>query len=55
MASMEAQTKLPRSYKLTEECLRLMALLAAKLGVNKSAVIELAVRDYARSQGVVVK
>lgn len=53
MASMETQTKLPRSYKLTEECLRLMAALAAKLGINQSAVIEMAVREYARAQGAV--
>lgn len=42
----------PTSARLSTEALRLMDKLASKLGISRTAVLELAIREYARLQGV---
>jgi len=42
------------SFALTRECLDLLAALATRFGIAKSAVLEVAVREYARREGVVL-
>lgn len=44
--------KLKTSYGLTEECKRLLKALADKLGVNRTAIIEMAVREKAHREDV---
>jgi predicted transcriptional regulator len=44
--------KKPTSIRLSEEARRLRALLAKKLGVSQSAVLELAIRELARREGI---
>ena len=46
------ETKRPTSVRLTEEAKRLLAALAKKLGVSQAAVLEIAVREKARREGV---
>ncbi len=41
-----------RTVSLSPEAVRLLWELARRLGVSQSGVLELAIRDYARSQGV---
>jgi predicted transcriptional regulator len=41
-----------RSIRLTDEARRLLALLADKLGLNHTAIIELAIRALAEREGV---
>jgi predicted DNA-binding protein len=36
------------SFRLSDEALRLIALLTAHLGLSQASVVELAVRDLAR-------
>ncbi len=43
------------SFTLTPEGLRLLAELSERLGVSQSAVLELAIREYAHSRGVRAK
>lgn len=38
--------------RLSEEAKRLLALLAQKLSISQAAVMELAVRDYAKQEGM---
>lgn len=45
-------TKLHSTYRLSEEAKRLMQLLAQKLGVNQTTVLEIAVRKLAEAEGV---
>lgn len=40
------------SMRLSEEARRLLDDLARRQGITRSAVMELAIREYARSQGV---
>lgn len=40
------------SYRLSKEALRIIALLSEKLSINKTAVLEVAIRDMARHRGV---
>jgi hypothetical protein len=42
--------KNPTSFRLSEECLRLVAALSETLGINQTAVIEQAVRKFARAE-----
>jgi predicted transcriptional regulator len=42
----------PTSYRLSEEARRLLALVAKKLHVSQSGIIELAIRAYAQKKGV---
>jgi hypothetical protein len=44
--------KHPTSFRLSEECLRLIKLLAGQLGVAETAVVELAVRRMAKSESI---
>ena len=44
--------KCPTSIRISEEAKRLLAALAAKLGVSRMAVIEIAVRKMAEAEGV---
>ena len=46
------ETKELTSMRLTPEAKRLITLIAAKLGVTKSTVLELAIREKARREGV---
>jgi hypothetical protein len=50
MVSME--TKSPTSHRLTKECKRLIAALAVKMGVNHTAILELAIRLMAKHEKV---
>ncbi len=43
------------SMRLSEEARRLLDELARRQGITRSAVMELAIREYARSQGVRVR
>ena len=43
-------TKLPTSYRLSPEALRLIAKLAKHLGLSQAAVLEQAVRQLARKE-----
>jgi hypothetical protein len=42
--------KNPTSFRLSDECLRLIARLSETLGINQTAVIEQAVRKLARAE-----
>ena len=44
--------KTQTSIRLTQEAKRLRELLSAKLGVSLTAVIELAIREFAKREGV---
>jgi hypothetical protein len=44
--------KSPRSYRLSEEALRLMALMSERHGVGLTGVLELAVRALAERDGL---
>ena len=46
------KTKPPTSHRLSDEARRLLAVLAEKLGVSQTAVIELAIREKARRERV---
>jgi biotin operon repressor len=43
------------SYALTEDCRKLLTELARKLGLSRTAIIELAVRRLAQAEGVHVE
>lgn len=43
--------KEPISFRLTPEAKTLIAVLARRLGVPQSAVLEMAVREFAAKQG----
>ncbi len=49
--SMDKKTR-PTSIRLSEEGKQLRKLLAKKLGLSESAVVELAIRKLAESEGV---
>jgi len=42
----------PRTFRISAEGLRLLAALSAHLGVSQNAVIELAIRDKAKAEGI---
>jgi hypothetical protein len=44
--------KTKSTYGFTDECRELLVLLAHKLGVTRTAVIEIAVREKAQKEGV---
>lgn len=50
-----AKPKYATSLRLSPDAKRLLEELARSLGVTKSAVLELAIREYARSQGMVLR
>ena len=41
-----------RSIALSQEALRLLALLAGKLAISKSAVLEIVIREQAKSEDI---
>lgn len=44
--------KQPVNVTLSEEALSLCSKLVARLGVSRSSVIEMSVRDYAEARGI---
>jgi predicted DNA-binding protein len=44
--------KHPTSFRLSEEALRLLALLSDNLGVSQGAVVELTIREAAKKKGI---
>ena len=46
------KTKPPTSHRLSDEARRLLAVLAEKLGVSQTSVIELAIREKAKRERV---
>lgn len=44
--------KILTSIRLTPQAKRLIELTAQKMGITQSAVIEVAIREYAKKQGV---
>lgn len=55
MADNIASNKTRTSLSITNECHRLMNEISAKEGLSRNAVVERAVRMYARSMGISVK
>lgn len=49
------QKKHPTSMRLTATAEKLIAKLSEKLGVSKSAVLELAIRNLAQQQGITIE
>lgn len=45
-------TRKPISFRLSEEGKRLLELLAADTGVSQTSVVEMALRDLAKTRGV---
>jgi predicted transcriptional regulator len=46
------RTKQATSIRLTPEAKRLLAMLAEKLGLSQAAILELAIREKAKREGV---
>jgi predicted transcriptional regulator len=46
------ETKPSTSYRLSKECKRLIMALAAKMGVNQTSILELAIRAMAKQEKV---
>jgi predicted transcriptional regulator len=44
--------KQPTSFRVSEEALRLLRLLAELKGVSQAAIIEMAIRDMARKENL---
>ncbi len=44
--------KILTTIRFTEEAIRLRKLISEKLGVNMSAVLELAIRELAKREGI---
>ena len=42
----------PVSYRLSTEALRLLCLLSTALGLSRTSVIEMAVRELAKRKGI---
>ena len=55
MADNIASNKTRTSLSITNECHRLMNEISAKEGISRNAVVERAVRMYARSMKIAVK
>lgn len=45
-------SKVPRSFTITDEAFRLLWLLAAKRGINRTATLESIIREEAERRGV---
>lgn len=50
-----ADTKDLYSFRLSKEASALLTAVADSLGISRTAVVELAVRDYADSRGISVQ
>lgn len=48
----EKHIKRATSVRLTSEAKRLMAVIAKKMGISQSAVLELAIRQFAKNEGI---
>jgi hypothetical protein len=46
------ETKQPTSYRLSAEAKRLIALLAAHISISPRDVIEVAIREKAKREGI---
>jgi len=46
------KTQPPTSHRLSDEARRLLALLAEKLSISQTAVLELAIREKAKREGI---
>lgn len=44
--------KIHISFRLTEDAIRLLKLLAEKKGVSQASIIELAIREMAKKEGM---
>jgi predicted transcriptional regulator len=44
-----------KGYRLSEEALRLLDVLAAANGISRTAVLEMAIRTEAKKQGIQVR
>ncbi|MHB8848579.1 MAG: ribbon-helix-helix protein, CopG family [Burkholderiales bacterium] len=44
--------KIHISFRLSEEAIRLIKLLAEKKGVSQASIIELAIREMAKKEGM---
>jgi predicted transcriptional regulator len=42
-------------FRLSEEALRLLDVMAAANGISRTAVLEMAIRDEAKKQGIPVR
>lgn len=49
---MENEPRIRVNYALSPEAVRLLTLLAQKMGVSRTAVIELALRQMAKSEQI---
>ncbi len=49
---MQSPTRKAVTFRLTEECRRLLLELANRKGISQAAVIELLVREEGRSEGL---
>lgn len=45
------RTKTATSFRLTDDARELLALLSQRMGVDKTDVVELAIRELAQSKG----
>lgn len=43
---------LPSSYRLSKEARRLLEILAQKLGISQTSVLEILLREKAKQEGV---
>jgi predicted transcriptional regulator len=46
------ETKQPTSMRLSAEAKRLLAVLAHKLSISQTAVMEIALREHAKREGI---
>jgi predicted transcriptional regulator len=46
------KTKPPTSHRFSDEARRLLVLLAEKLSISQTAVLELAIRDKAKQEKI---
>jgi predicted transcriptional regulator len=51
-ATIDGMKKNPTSIRLSDEAKRLLALMAEKLAISQAAVIELAIREKAKREGI---
>jgi len=51
----DTMKKYPTSYRLSEQALRLLALIAEHKGVNQTDALELMIRDTAKRERIQVK
>lgn len=49
---MSKDKQVPTSVRLTLECIRLRNALAKKMGISRTAVLEIAVREMAERRGI---